>query len=114
MAVTPVLFLNYGEKAAQKALRDPECAWAYSLLGYVHFSENELIGILTDPDNSAATERERAAMALARAVMPQNEGTIRPIDIKAREGSFFKPKFPSPSGGRAILQIRIRRVERDY
>ena len=32
---------------------------------------------------------------------------MRPITIKAREGSFFNPSFPAPSGGRAILQIRI-------
>ena len=38
---------------------------------------------------------------------PQTEGAMRPITIKAREGSFFNPSFPAPSGGRAILQIRI-------
>ena len=38
---------------------------------------------------------------------PQTEGAMRPITIKAREGCFFNPSFPAPSGGRAILQIRI-------
>jgi N-methylhydantoinase B len=38
---------------------------------------------------------------------PQTEGAMRPITITAREGSFFNPRFPAPSGGRAILQIRI-------
>ena len=41
------------------------------------------------------------------ALQPQTEGSIRPITVKAREGSFFNPRFPAPSGGRAILQIRI-------
>ncbi len=41
------------------------------------------------------------------AQQPQTEGAMRPITIKAREGCFFNPKFPAPSGGRAILQIRI-------
>ena len=27
--------------------------------------------------------------------------------VVAREGSFFNPRVPAPSGGRAILQIRI-------
>ena len=38
---------------------------------------------------------------------PQNAGGMRPINVTAREGSFFNPVFPAPSGGRAILQIRI-------
>jgi N-methylhydantoinase B len=38
---------------------------------------------------------------------PQTEGAMRPITITAREGCFFNPRFPAPSGGRAILQIRI-------
>jgi N-methylhydantoinase B len=41
------------------------------------------------------------------ALQPQTEGSIRPITVTAREGSFFNPSFPAPSGGRAILQIRI-------
>ena len=32
---------------------------------------------------------------------------MRPIKLKVREGCFFNPKFPAPSGGRPILQIRI-------
>ncbi len=38
---------------------------------------------------------------------PQNAGAIRPITVTAREGSFFNPRFPAPSGGRAALQVRI-------
>ncbi len=32
---------------------------------------------------------------------------MRPIHVRAREGSFFNPTFPAPSGGRATVQIRI-------
>jgi len=39
--------------------------------------------------------------------LPQNEGGIRPIAATAREGSFFNPVFPAPSGGRAALQVRM-------
>ena len=38
---------------------------------------------------------------------PQNAGAMRPIELVAREGSFFNPNFPAPSGGRAALQVRI-------
>jgi N-methylhydantoinase B len=41
------------------------------------------------------------------ALLPQNDGGMRPIIAKARPGSFFNPTFPAPSGGRAALQIRI-------
>jgi N-methylhydantoinase B len=41
------------------------------------------------------------------ALQPQNEGNMRPIKVTAREGSFFNPRFPAPSGGRAALQVRI-------
>ena len=41
------------------------------------------------------------------ALQPQTEGSIRPITVTAREGSFFNPRFPAPSGGRAVLQVRI-------
>jgi N-methylhydantoinase B len=41
------------------------------------------------------------------ALQPQNEGNMRPIKVIAREGSFFNPRFPAPSGGRAAVQIRI-------
>ncbi|WOI57907.1 hydantoinase B/oxoprolinase family protein [Palleronia sp. LCG004] len=39
--------------------------------------------------------------------LPQNEGGLRAIDVRAREGCFFNPRFPAPSGGRAAIQIRI-------
>ena len=39
--------------------------------------------------------------------LPQNAGGIRPIKTVAREGSFFNPTFPAPSGGRAALQVRM-------
>ena len=42
--------------------------------------------------------------------LPQNEGVNRPIDIRARKGSFFNPEFPAPSSGRAINQIRLFEV----
>jgi N-methylhydantoinase B len=44
------------------------------------------------------------------ALLPQNGGMIRPIHVKAREGCFFNPREPAPSGGRAIIQIRIFEV----
>lgn len=50
------------------------------------------------------------AMALAKAIMPQNEGTIRPIKITARKGSFFNAVHPAPSGGRATNQVRLFEV----
>ena len=48
-----------------------------------------------------------AIKAFCNALEPQTEGSMRPIKLKVREGSFFNPKFPAPSGGRPILQIRI-------
>ena len=48
-----------------------------------------------------------AIKTFCNALDPQTEGSMRPIKITAREGSFFNPKFPAPSGGRPILQIRI-------
>lgn len=48
-----------------------------------------------------------AIKVFADALLPQNDGAIRPITTMAREGSFFNPRFPAPSGGRAALQIRI-------
>ena len=41
------------------------------------------------------------------ALLPHNEGGIRPISVTARPGSFFNPRFPASSGGRAAIQIRI-------
>ena len=48
-----------------------------------------------------------AVKVFCDAHFPQNAGGMRPINVIAREGSFFNPSFPAPSGGRAILQIRI-------
>ncbi len=48
-----------------------------------------------------------AIKTFCNALDPQTEGSMRPIKLTAREGSFFNPKFPAPSGGRPILQIRI-------
>ena len=48
-----------------------------------------------------------AVKVFCNALHPQTEGNMRPIKVTAREGSFFNPAFPTPSGGRAILQIRI-------
>ncbi|HEY8440174.1 MAG TPA: hydantoinase B/oxoprolinase family protein [Xanthobacteraceae bacterium] len=48
-----------------------------------------------------------AVKVLADALLPQNEGAARPIKVTAREGSFFNPQYPAPSGGRAAVQIRI-------
>jgi N-methylhydantoinase B len=42
--------------------------------------------------------------------IPQNEGTIRPVQVIAPEGSFFNPRFPAPVGGRAIINQRIYEV----
>ena len=48
-----------------------------------------------------------AIKVFSDALLPQNEGVIRPIEIIARDGSFFNPRYPSASGGRAAIQIRI-------
>jgi len=48
-----------------------------------------------------------AAKVLADALVPQNDGTMRPISVTSREGSFFNPVFPAASGGRAAIQVRI-------
>ena len=48
-----------------------------------------------------------AVKTFCNALDPQTEGSMRPIKLNVREGSFFNPKFPAPSGGRPILQIRI-------
>ena len=42
--------------------------------------------------------------------LPQNDGANRPIEVVAREGSFFNPRFPAPSSGRAAIQIRLFEV----
>ncbi len=48
-----------------------------------------------------------AVKVFCDALLPQNSGGMRPIKTKAREGCFFNPTFPAPSGGRAAVQIRI-------
>jgi N-methylhydantoinase B len=48
-----------------------------------------------------------AIKTFCNALDPQTEGSMRPIKLNVREGCFFNPKFPAPSGGRPILQIRI-------
>lgn len=48
-----------------------------------------------------------AVKVLADALLPQNHGAARPIKVMAREGCFFNPRYPAPSGGRAAVQIRI-------
>ncbi|MGE0765279.1 MAG: hydantoinase B/oxoprolinase family protein [Hyphomicrobiaceae bacterium] len=48
-----------------------------------------------------------AVKTFCNALDPQTEGSMRPIKLTVREGSFFNPRFPAPSGGRPILQIRI-------
>jgi N-methylhydantoinase B len=42
--------------------------------------------------------------------VPNNAGSERAIKIVAREGSFFNPRYPSASGGRAATQVRIFEV----
>ena len=51
-----------------------------------------------------------AVKVMADALLPQNDGTIRPITVTSRPGSFFNPQYPAPSGGRAATQIRIYEV----
>ena len=48
-----------------------------------------------------------AVKVFSDALLPQNEGGMRPIRTVAREGCFFNPTFPAASGGRAAVQIRI-------
>jgi N-methylhydantoinase B len=51
-----------------------------------------------------------AVKVMANALLPQNDGAIRPIKVESRPGSFFNPQYPAPSGGRAAIQIRIYEV----
>lgn len=51
-----------------------------------------------------------AIKVLTQATLPQNAGSISPIKIRSREGSFMNPCFPAPSGGRATVQVRIYEV----
>src|SRR5262249_41571119 len=48
-----------------------------------------------------------AVRVIAGALLPQNHGTIGAVRVQAREGCFFNPRHPAPSGGRASVQIRI-------
>ena len=48
-----------------------------------------------------------ASKCLTDPTLPQNDGGLRAIEVRAREGCFFNPQFPAPSGGRAAIQIRI-------
>jgi N-methylhydantoinase B len=45
--------------------------------------------------------------SFAKVDVPHNDGVARPIRTVAREGCFFNPRYPAPSGGRANIQIRI-------
>lgn len=45
--------------------------------------------------------------AYTDALFPQNDGVIRALQVKGREGTVFNPVYPAPSGGRAVAQIRI-------
>jgi N-methylhydantoinase B len=51
-----------------------------------------------------------AVKVLTQAHVPQNAGAIRPITVTARPGSYFNPRYPAPSGGRAAIQVRIFEV----
>ncbi|MFN3437432.1 MAG: hydantoinase B/oxoprolinase family protein [Acidovorax sp.] len=51
-----------------------------------------------------------AVRSIAGALLPQNAGTIDAIKVVAREGCFFNPKHPAPSGGRAAIQVRMFEV----
>jgi N-methylhydantoinase B len=39
--------------------------------------------------------------------LPQNTGCMRPVVVVAPEGSFFNPRYPTASGGRAITSAHI-------
>ena len=68
--------------AAARQINSSYCALAFAgRLINNHFTEEELIGILSDPENSAATDRERAAMALARAVA-EDASQVGPAEIR--------------------------------
>lgn len=48
-----------------------------------------------------------AVKVYADALLPQNDGVIRPVHIVSRPGSFFNATYPAPSGGRAVNQVRV-------
>ena len=51
-----------------------------------------------------------AIKAFTDPLLPQNHGANKPIEVVAREGSFFNPRFPAPSSGRATVQVRLFEV----
>jgi N-methylhydantoinase B len=51
-----------------------------------------------------------AIKVFSDALLPQNDGMVRPVHVVARDGSFFNPRFPAASGGRAAIQVRIFEV----
>jgi len=48
-----------------------------------------------------------AIKVLADALLPHNDGVIRPVTATSRPGSFFNAVHPAPSGGRAAVSIRL-------
>ena len=48
-----------------------------------------------------------AIRVFANIDVPNNAGVERVIQAVAREGSFFNPRYPAASGGRAAVQVRI-------
>lgn len=51
-----------------------------------------------------------AIQSLTNTRIPNNAGGLRPLAIVAREGSFFNPTFPAPSGGRPVAVPRVFEV----
>jgi N-methylhydantoinase B len=51
-----------------------------------------------------------AVRSFTDSFLPQNDGAIRPVRVIGREGCFFNPIFPAPSGGRSAIQVRIFEV----
>lgn len=51
-----------------------------------------------------------SAMILSGVRTPLNAGAARAIKVRSRLGSYFNPRHPGPSAGRAAIQIRIFEV----
>lgn len=51
-----------------------------------------------------------AVKSVTLPLAPQNEGTMRTIEVKAPPGSFFNASRPAPCGGRAVVSHRIYEV----
>ena len=51
-----------------------------------------------------------AAKVMSEALVPQNHGSAKPLQATAREGSYFNPVYPAPSGGRSANPQRIFEV----